>query len=64
VPVHVEEMVSEVTVADGGLPLTPAQIEQLVALVLRRLAEKQRAAASTREARQMHPSAAPDKRRE
>ena len=63
-PVHVEEMVSEVTVADGGLPLTPAQIEQLVALVLRRLAERQRAAASSREARQMHASAAPYKRRD
>jgi hypothetical protein len=39
-PVHVEEMTSEVTVVAGELPLTEAQVEKLVQIVFRRLAEK------------------------
>lgn len=41
-PVHVEEMKSDVTVLDGNLPLTENQKEELIALVLQRLEEKQR----------------------
>ena len=49
-PVHIEEMTSEVTVATGDLPLTPAQIDTLVEIVLSRMAVKKRSARWTREA--------------
>lgn len=49
-PVHVEEMTSEVTVADGELPLTSAQVEKLVRLVMSRLVEREREAARSSEA--------------
>jgi hypothetical protein len=49
-PVHVAEMSSEVTVIEGELPLTPAQIEKLVKLVMSRIAEKQHDSASNHEA--------------
>jgi hypothetical protein len=39
-PVHIEEMVSDVTVVAGELPLTEAQIEKLVQIVVKRLADK------------------------
>jgi hypothetical protein len=43
VPIHVEEMLSELAVVDGDLPFTEAQLAKLVALVGRRLAEQQHA---------------------
>jgi hypothetical protein len=49
-PVHVEEVTSEVAVADGQLPLSDAQLERLVALVARRLEQRRRAAQQTRDA--------------
>ena len=49
-PVHVEEMTSEVAVFEGELPLTPEQVDALVSLVLKRLAEKEREARQVREA--------------
>jgi hypothetical protein len=49
-PVHVEELTSEVAVIQGDLPLTEAQIDKLVKLVLKRLEEKQREAKQNREA--------------
>jgi hypothetical protein len=42
-PIHVEELLSEVTVFDGELPFTETQVTKLVALVAKRLAEQQRA---------------------
>jgi len=39
-PVHIEEMASEVTVIAGDLPLTEAQVEKLVQIVFKRLADK------------------------
>jgi hypothetical protein len=39
-PVHIEEMASEVTVLAGDLPLTEAQIDKLVQIVIKRLADK------------------------
>jgi hypothetical protein len=39
-PVHIDEMVSDVTVVAGDLPLSAAQIERLVQIVIKRLAEK------------------------
>jgi hypothetical protein len=40
-PVHLQELVSEVTVVAGDLPLTEPQIERLVKIVIKRLAEMQ-----------------------
>jgi len=39
-PVHIEEMTSEVSVTAGDLPLTEPQIEKLVQLVMKRMADK------------------------
>jgi hypothetical protein len=58
-PVHVEEMTSEVTVVAGDLPLTEAQTEKLVKLVLRRLEQKQREAGRVREATQLRRGVTP-----
>jgi hypothetical protein len=55
--VHVEKMSSEMTVVDGDLPLTEAQINRLVAIVLRRLAEQERNKRYRREATIPRPSA-------
>jgi hypothetical protein len=41
-PVHVDEMTTEVEAFEGELPLSPAQLEKLVELVMRRLEERQR----------------------
>ena len=39
-PIHIEEMTNEVTVVDGELPLSEAQIQRLAAVVLQRLNEQ------------------------
>ncbi len=52
-PVHVEEMTSEVTVIEGELPLSHAQIEKLVQLVMKRLADKKQEAQRVREATEL-----------
>jgi hypothetical protein len=52
-PVHIEEMTTEVSVHAGDLPLTEAQIEQLVKIVMKRLADKQRDAQRVRDATQL-----------
>jgi hypothetical protein len=49
-PIHVEDMTSNVEVFDGALPLTEAQTDQLVRLVLQRLEQKQREAQQHHEA--------------
>jgi hypothetical protein len=51
-PIHVGDMTSNVEVFDGPLPLTDAQTDQLVRLVLQRLEQKQH------EARQHHEATA------
>lgn len=56
---HVEDLVSEVAVFDGDLPLSEAQTEKLVRLVLARLAEKDRDARRTREATSLRATATP-----
>jgi hypothetical protein len=58
-PVHVEEMTSEVAVMDGDLPLSERQVEKLIQIVLRRLEEKKREAESSREATTLRRSARP-----
>jgi hypothetical protein len=44
-PFHIEEVKSDVTVIDGDLPLTEAQLEKLVRVIAQRLEGKQKAAA-------------------
>lgn len=45
-PVHVEELHSEVAVTSGDLPLSPRQLEALVELVAARIDARQREAQS------------------
>jgi hypothetical protein len=42
-PIHIDEVTTEVTVLDGELPLTDAQVERLVTLILGRLEQQRRA---------------------
>ena len=39
-PIHIEEMTNEVTVVDGEMPLSDAQLDQIASLVMQRLSEK------------------------
>lgn len=41
-PVHVEKMTTQVDAYEGDLPMSQAQIEKLVDIVLKRLEQKQR----------------------
>lgn len=41
-PIHIDELVSDVTVFDGELPFSDDQINKLVALVAQRLAARER----------------------
>jgi hypothetical protein len=59
VPIEVGRFTTEVTVADGDLPLSPAQLEKLVALVARRVEERQREQARSREATAIRGHATP-----
>ncbi len=52
-PVIVENMTSEVTPLDGDLPLSEAQLEKLVKLVMQRLEAAQREARRTNDATQL-----------
>ena len=49
-PVHIEEMANEVTVVAGDLPLTEAQIEKIVQIVFKKLADKHLDAGRVKEA--------------
>ena len=52
-PVHIDEMSSEVTVFEGELPMTAAQIDKLACVVMSRIAEKQRSEMKSREATEL-----------
>ena len=58
-PFHIEQVTSEVTVLDGDLPLTDAQLEKLVRLIMRRLDDKTRDAALSHEASAIRRHVAP-----
>lgn len=58
-PVHVEEMTSEVAVLDGDLPLSEKQVEKLVLVVLRRLEAKKSETESNRNATMLNLAARP-----
>ena len=42
-PVHIENLTTEVTAIDGELPLSKKQLKQIVQIVLTRLENEQRA---------------------
>lgn len=56
---NLEEVTSEVTVLEGELPLSRAQIDKLVQIVIARLQELQRDAGNRREATSIRSQAAP-----
>jgi hypothetical protein len=58
-PVHVGEFTSEVTVTEGELPLTEAQVEKLVGIVLARLQRHKRNEQMMREATTLRPQSTP-----
>lgn len=64
VPLHIEKLTSEVSLQDGELSLTPAQVDRLVALVITRLEDRarqaQRARAATKLRRQASPPLEPE----
>lgn len=49
-PIEVGNFSTQVTVLSGDMPLTPAQVEQLVQLILKRVAQQQRDDEQTRAA--------------
>ncbi len=58
-PVHVEQLNTEVTAQAGATPWTPEQIEMLVKLVLERLEQNERSERAMREETHMRPYAQP-----
>jgi hypothetical protein len=58
-PVNVEELTAEVSLVDGELPLTEAQVDHLASLVARRLAVRSREQAQLHEATSLRPGVAP-----
>lgn len=57
--IHIGELQSEVEVVDEDQPLSEAQIERLVAIILSRLERERRARAAAREATVIRRAAAP-----
>ena len=57
--VHVEEMVSEVTVVRGDLPFTEAQLDEVVDVVIARLEQRKRDRQQARAATQLRPGSTP-----
>jgi hypothetical protein len=56
-PVHVDEMTTEVDAFQGDMPLSREQLEKLVSIVLTRIEERQRERELLRESTQIRPSA-------
>jgi hypothetical protein len=58
-PVHVQEMTSEVEVLDGEMPLSDAQLKKVVDMVLRCLEDRRRTDKWTRDATELRRSVLP-----
>jgi hypothetical protein len=56
---HIEELTSEVTVLPADLELSPEQVDRLVGLVLKRLAQRRRDAQQSWEATRLRQGATP-----
>ena len=59
--VHIDRLTSDIAVSSGDLPLTEPQLEKVVAIVLRRLEQRDRERARLGEATTVRPQAAPAK---
>jgi hypothetical protein len=59
VTVHVEEMVTEVTVVEGELPLTQAQLEKIADFVIARFEHRKRDVVLSRQATALRPMSEP-----
>ncbi len=62
--VHVDEMTSEINIVEGELPLTMAQIEKLVKLVMSRIEARKRDTREQRDATSLTGSVAPSLHRD
>ena len=60
-PVFVGEMSTDVTAIDGELPLSPAQLDALVRLVLARIDQTNRERQMSKDATAIRPRAAADR---
>lgn len=58
-PVHVEEMVTEVTVVDGDLPLTKAQLDKIADYVIACLEQRKKDRAMGQAATALRPMSEP-----
>lgn len=58
-PIHIGEIASEVSVSRGEVPLSDAQLDALVKVVMQRLEQVRRDAERSREATRVRPSSAP-----
>lgn len=58
-PVHVGKITSEVTVIDGDMPLTEAQIEKLVRLVMKKMQERAQQTQASEEERKLRRASLP-----
>ena len=58
-PVYIGDVTSEVGVVDGEMPLSPAQIDKLVTIVMKRLHDKHRDAHQSKEATKIRREARP-----
>jgi hypothetical protein len=56
-PVHVEELTQEVTVSRGDLPLSQAQVQRLVHLVLEQINRQEHESKLRRESTSIQPQA-------
>ena len=59
VPVHVGEFASEMTVTEGDLPFSPAQMEKLVKAVCRRIEKEKQLNRQHQEATELQSGVAP-----
>jgi len=57
--VHIEEVISEVAVFEGDLPLSEKQIEALIKRVMARIAEAKKGDGQVKEATQLRTGATP-----
>ncbi len=58
-PIHVGQMTTEVTALDGELPLSAAQVEALVQLLLERIEQREKEKAQARDATSVRGQATP-----
>ena len=58
-PVHIGELTSDVAVHEGEVPLSPAQLDKIVALVMKRIEAARREAKHAKEATSVRDGALP-----